>query len=54
MAANARKAAKYTSHTLGYFLALHVSPANEQERAQVKQLSKEVQETTFAWATHFR
>lgn len=32
--------------TLGYLLALHVTPANEQERAQVKQLSEEVQEAT--------
>jgi len=31
---------------LGYLLALHVTPANEQERAQVKQLSEEVQEAT--------
>lgn len=27
-------------------MALHVTPANEQERAQVKQLSEEVQEAT--------
>jgi transposase len=32
--------------TLGYLLALHVTPANEQERAQVKKLSEEVQEAT--------
>jgi len=34
--------------TLGNLLALHVTPANEQERAQVKQLSEQVQEVTGA------
>jgi transposase len=32
--------------TLGYLLALHVTPANEQERAQVDELSAQVQEVT--------
>jgi transposase len=32
--------------TLGHLLALHVTPANEQERAQVAELSKQVQEVT--------
>lgn len=32
--------------TLGYLLALEVTPANEQERAQVQQLADEVQEAT--------
>lgn len=32
--------------TLGLLLAAHVTPANEQERAQVKQLAQEVQEVT--------
>jgi transposase len=32
--------------TLGHLLALHVTPANEQERAQVATLSKQVQEVT--------
>jgi transposase len=32
--------------TLGLLLAAHVTPANEQERAQVKQLAKQVQEVT--------
>lgn len=32
--------------TLGHLLALHVTPANEQERAQVAELSEQVQETT--------
>lgn len=32
--------------TLGLLLAAHVTPANEQERAQVKQLAEEVQEVT--------
>ena len=32
--------------TLGLLLALHVTPANEQERAQVKQLAEEVQGAT--------
>jgi transposase len=32
--------------TLGHLLALHVTPANEQERAQVGQLVREVQEIT--------
>lgn len=32
--------------TLGYLLAVKVTPANEQERAQVKELSAEVQEVT--------
>jgi transposase len=32
--------------TLGYLLALHVAPANEQDRAHVEQLAKEVQEAT--------
>jgi len=32
--------------TLGYLLSLHVTPANEQERAQVKRLAEEVQDVT--------
>jgi transposase len=32
--------------TLGHLLALHVTPANEQDRQQVKVLAKEVQEVT--------
>lgn len=32
--------------TLGLLLAAHVTPANEQERAQVKQLAEDVQEVT--------
>jgi len=32
--------------TLGYLLALHVTPANEQERDQVDELAGQVQETT--------
>ena len=32
--------------TLGHLLALHVTPANEQERAQVETLAKAVQEVT--------
>lgn len=41
--------------TLGQLLAVHVTPANEQERAQVAQLCEAVQEATghsvtLAWA----
>src|SRR5215210_3169967 len=32
--------------TLGYLLALQVTPANEQDRAQVEELAKQVQEVT--------
>ena len=32
--------------TLGLLLAAHVTPANEQERAQVKELAEAVQEVT--------
>jgi transposase len=32
--------------TLGHLLAMHVTPANEQERAQVEKLAKAVQEVT--------
>ena len=32
--------------TLGHLLALHITPANEQDRAQVEQLCAEVQEAT--------
>jgi transposase len=32
--------------TLGHLLALHVTPANEQERAQVAELSRKAQEAT--------
>jgi len=32
--------------TLGHLLALHVTPANEQDRAQVEQLAQAVQEVT--------
>jgi transposase len=34
--------------TLGHLLALHVTPANEQERAQVAQLAQQVQQATAA------
>lgn len=32
--------------TLGHLLALHITPANEQDRAQVEQLARQVQEAT--------
>ena len=32
--------------TLGHLLAVHVTPANKQDRAQVEQLAKAVQEAT--------
>ena len=32
--------------TLGHLLALHVTPANEQDRAQVEELARQVQEVT--------
>ena len=32
--------------TLGHLLALHVTPANEQDRAQVEELAKAIQEVT--------
>jgi transposase len=32
--------------TLGHLLAMHVTPANEQERAQVEELARAVQEVT--------
>jgi transposase len=32
--------------TLGHLLALHITPANEQERAQVAELSQQVQQVT--------
>ena len=32
--------------TLGHLLALHITPANEQERAQVAELASQVQEVT--------
>lgn len=32
--------------TLGYLLALYVTPANEQDRAQVEELARQVQEVT--------
>ena len=32
--------------TLGYLLALHITPANEQDRAQVGELAQQVQEVT--------
>jgi transposase len=32
--------------TLGHLLALHVAPADEQDRSRVKQLAKQVQEVT--------
>lgn len=32
--------------TWGHLLALHITPANEQERAQVAELAQQVQETT--------
>lgn len=50
--------------TLGHLLALHVTPANEQDRAQVRQLAQAVQfvllprrwvvERNFTWAARFR
>lgn len=33
--------------TLGHLLAVHVTPANEQERAQVAELARQVQQVTF-------
>jgi transposase len=33
-------------HTLGHWLALHVTPAGEQDRAQVAQLTAQVQDVT--------
>ena len=46
--AKRRKGAKVHAavDTLGHLLALHVTPADEQDRAQVKQLAKAVQELT--------
>jgi transposase len=35
-----------TVDTLGHFLALHVTPANEQDRVQVAELAQAVQEVT--------
>lgn len=32
--------------TLGQLLAVHVTPANEQERAQVGELARQVQQAT--------
>jgi transposase len=32
--------------TLGHLLALYVTPANEQDRAQVEELARQVQEVT--------
>jgi transposase len=32
--------------TLGHLLALHVTPANEQDRAQVEELARQVQQAT--------
>jgi transposase len=32
--------------TLGYLLAIHVTPANKQDRAQVEELAKQVQQAT--------
>ena len=41
--------------TLGHLLALHVTPANEQDRAQVERLAVQVQEVTGAFVPiHFR
>jgi hypothetical protein len=34
---------------LGYLLALRVTPATEQDRAQVEALAKTVQQTTEVW-----
>ena len=34
--------------TLGHLLALHVTPANKQDRAQVAQLAEEEQDVTDA------
>lgn len=46
--AKRRKGAKVHAavDTLGHLLALHVTPADEQDRAQVKQLAQAVQELT--------
>jgi transposase len=46
--AKRRKGAKVHAavDTLGHLLALHVTPADEQDRAQVKQLAKAVQKLT--------
>ena len=35
-----------SGHRAGYLLGLHVTPASEQDRAQVAQLSQQVQATT--------
>jgi hypothetical protein len=32
--------------TLGHLLALHITPANEQDRTQVGELTQQVQEVT--------
>lgn len=32
--------------TLGHLLALHVTPANEQDRVQVEELAQQVQQVT--------
>ena len=48
MATSAKKGSKVHAavDTLGYLLALVVTPANEQERAQVDALAQQVQEVT--------
>jgi hypothetical protein len=38
--------------TLGHLLALHVTPANEQDWAQVGALAEAVQEVTGKWVEH--
>jgi transposase len=42
--------------TLGHLLALHVTPANEQDRKQVDALAEEVggRARLFAWPSRFR
>ncbi len=40
------ESASESSRTLGHLLALHVTPANEQDRAQVKHLARAVQKLT--------
>jgi hypothetical protein len=46
----AKKKERHNVHiavdTLGHLLALHVTPANEQDRAQVDELAAQIQEVT--------
>jgi transposase len=40
--------------TLGHLLALHLTPADEQDRAQVNELAESVQEATGEWVESWR